>query len=223
MPKKACSAASSSARIRAKWPSSGSMSGPGLLDAPRRWPPHRPARRATRPGASSASLATSGGMYFSSCLASTSSATKVPSARRLAVRHHALRPRGTGPAARPCSVTGTSCLKSVTTKRDLEATGDALTAALRHHAAEPEALARRHLARRPPAVGSKKNVTFWRKALSASAPGDADARRGCPAPARVMRRRRGVIGRLRASPSRRRASSRGRARARAAPTRCSAR
>ena len=43
MPKNACSAASSSARIRAKWPSSGSMSGSGRLGARRcrRMPAHR--------------------------------------------------------------------------------------------------------------------------------------------------------------------------------------
>ena len=78
--------------------SGSSAPGPRVLRPRRRWW-NWPATR--RDGASS-ERATSGGMYFSSCLASTSSATKVPRAfRRPCATTPAL--PGTGPAARRCN------------------------------------------------------------------------------------------------------------------------
>ena len=89
MPKKACAAASSSARISANWPSS------GIIVVPLR-------RTFGGGGLSLSDFATSGGMYFSSCLARISSATKVPlRACGRARPRPAL--RGTGPAGCPCS------------------------------------------------------------------------------------------------------------------------
>ncbi len=139
--------ASTSARTRAKWPSSAIIARPTVR---RRAPASSPS--SIRPCAFSAST-TSRGMYFSSCLASTESAVNTPSGADQPFGHNAL------PFAEQV---GKDALvgdrrrwppPSVTAKRDASvlALDDA---ALRHQAAEAEAAFRAE--------------TGWRRSRSAN-------------------------------------------------------